>query len=63
MALHSLKGLPNVVDIRNVGLMGAVGAAPRKEGVRARGYDVMVDCFNRGLYLRMSGDPLRCRRR
>ena len=55
-ALHSLKGLPNVVDIRNVGLMGAVEVAPRKEGVGARGYDVMVDCFNNGLYLRMSGD-------
>ena len=55
-ALHSLKGLPNVIDIRNVGLMGAVEVAPRKEGVAARGYDVMVDCFNRGLYLRMSGD-------
>ena len=24
--------------------------------VGARGYDVMVDCFNTGLYLRMSGD-------
>ena len=55
-ALHSLKGLPNVVDIRNVGLMGAVEVAPRKEGVGARGYDVMVDCFNNGLYLRMSGN-------
>ena len=45
-----------VIDIRNVGLMGAVEVAPRKDGVAARGYDVMVDCFNRGLYLRMSGD-------
>jgi beta-alanine--pyruvate transaminase len=55
-ALHQLKGLPNVIDIRNEGLMGAVELAPRTEGVGARGYDVMVDCFNRGLYLRMSGD-------
>ena len=55
-ALHSLKGLPNVIDIRNIGLMGAVEVAPRKDAVAARGYDVMVDCFNHGLYLRMSGD-------
>jgi len=55
-ALHSLKGLPNVIDIRNVGLMGAVELSPRGDAVGARGYDVMVDCFNRGLYLRMSGD-------
>jgi beta-alanine--pyruvate transaminase len=55
-ALHSLKGLPNVIDIRNCGLMGAVELSPRDGAVGARGYDVMVDCFNRGLYFRMSGD-------
>ncbi len=55
-ALHSLKGLPNVIDIRNCGLMGAVELAPRGGVAGARGYDVMVDCFNTGLYLRMSGD-------
>jgi beta-alanine--pyruvate transaminase len=56
--LHSLKGLPNVIDIRNVGLMGAVEVAPRKDAVGARGYDLMVDCFNNGLYLRQAGDSL-----
>ena len=55
-ALHQLKGLPNVIDIRDVGLMGAVELAPRKDAAGARGYDVMVDCFNRGLYLRQTGD-------
>jgi len=57
-ALHALKGLPNVIDIRNLGLMGAVELAPRKDAVGARGYEVMVECFNRGLYLRNSGDAL-----
>jgi beta-alanine--pyruvate transaminase len=57
-ALHALKGLPNVIDIRNVGLMGAVELAPRKDAVGARGYEVMVDCFNRGLYFRTSGDTI-----
>ena len=33
-ALHSLKGLPNVIDIRNIGLMGAVELAPRKDARR-----------------------------
>ena len=55
-ALHALKGLPNVIDIRNVGLMGAVELSPRKDAAGARGYEVMVDCFNHGLYLRQSGD-------
>ena len=36
-ALHSLKGLPNVIDIRNVGLMGAVELSPRADAAgRAR---------------------------
>ena len=54
--LHSLKGLPNVIDIRNCGLMGAVELSPRDGAVGARGYDVLVETFNRGLYLRTSGD-------
>src|SRR3954451_12652232 len=55
-ALHQLKGLPNVIDIRNLGLMGAVELAPRKGAASARGYELMVYCFNRGLSLRQSGD-------
>jgi beta-alanine--pyruvate transaminase len=57
-ALHQLKGLPNVIDIRTVGLMGAVELSPRKDAAGARGYDLMVDCFNRGLYFRQSGDAV-----
>ena len=28
-AVHSLKGLPNVIDVRNIGMMGAVEFSPR----------------------------------
>jgi beta-alanine--pyruvate transaminase len=38
--------------------MGAVELAPRKDAVGARGYEVMVECWNKGLYLRNSGDSL-----
>jgi beta-alanine--pyruvate transaminase len=57
-ALQQLKGLPNLIDIRNLGMMGAVELAPRKDAAGARGYEVMVDCFNHGLYLRQSADSL-----
>ena len=57
-ALHQLKGLPNVIDIRTIGLMGAVELSPRKDAAGARGYELMVDCFNRGLYFRQSGDAV-----
>lgn len=55
-ALHSLKGLPHVVDIRNLGLVGAVELAPRDGAPGTRAYDVFVDCFQKGLLIRVTGD-------
>ncbi|MGO7741238.1 aspartate aminotransferase family protein, partial [Rhizobium johnstonii] len=55
-ALHSLKGLPNVVDIRNLGLVGAVELASRDGAHGTRAYDIFVDCFNKGLLIRVTGD-------
>src|SRR5256885_1832374 len=36
-AIHSLKGAPNVIDIRNIGLMGAIEFAPRAGAPGIRG--------------------------
>ncbi|MCM2293076.1 aspartate aminotransferase family protein [Allorhizobium sp. BGMRC 0089] len=55
-ALHSLKGLPHVVDIRNLGLVGAIELQPRDGAPGTRAYDVFVDCFNKGLLIRVTGD-------
>jgi beta-alanine--pyruvate transaminase len=55
-ALHSLKGLEHVVDIRNLGLVGAIELAPRTGAMGARAYDVFVDCFQKGLLIRVTGD-------
>jgi beta-alanine--pyruvate transaminase len=55
-ALHSLKGLPHVVDIRNLGLVGAVELASRDGAPGTRAYDVFVDCFKNGLLIRVTGD-------
>ena len=57
-AMHSLRSLPNVIDIRAIGLVAGVELSSRPDAVGARGYDVMVDCFNRGLVLRNSGNSL-----
>ncbi|MDX6807300.1 aspartate aminotransferase family protein [Terrihabitans rhizophilus] len=57
-AVHSLKGRPNVIDIRNVGLMGAVELAPRAGAIGARGMAVLQDCFDSGLLIRNAGDTL-----
>ena len=58
-AIHSLKGLPNVVDIRNFGLVGAVELAARPEGVGQRGYEVFNRCyFEQNLMVRCTGDVI-----
>jgi beta-alanine--pyruvate transaminase len=57
-AVHSLKGLPNIIDIRNYGLIGAVEfeSRPGKPGTRA--YDVFMKCFERGVLVRAAGDVI-----
>jgi beta-alanine--pyruvate transaminase len=58
-AVHSLKGLPNVLDIRNAGLSAAIdlGAKPGAPG--KRGFDAMDRAFhNFDLLLRGVGDTL-----
>ncbi len=55
-ALHSLKGLPHVADIRNLGLVGAVELTPRDGAPGTRAYDVFVDCLKKGLLIRVTGD-------
>ena len=55
-ALHSLRGLPHIVDIRNLGLVGGIELEPRAGAPGARGFEVFVDCFNRGVLARVTGD-------
>jgi beta-alanine--pyruvate transaminase len=57
-ALHSLQGAPNVIDIRNLGLIGVVEVAARDGKVGARGFDVFLDCFQNGVMVRPAGDAL-----
>ncbi len=58
-ALHSLKGLPNVIDIRNIGLMGAVELASRPGSPGARAYDAMCKgFFDHDIMIRITGDTL-----
>ncbi len=57
-ALHALRALPDVIDIRTIGLMAGIELSPRPDAVGARAYEVMVDCFNRGLVCRVTGDTI-----
>ncbi|MEM6904184.1 MAG: aspartate aminotransferase family protein, partial [Pseudomonadota bacterium] len=45
-ALHSLKDEPNVIDIRNMGMIGAVELEPVAGTPTKRAYDVFLDCWH-----------------
>ena len=54
-----LKGLPNVLDIRCVGLTAGIDLASRPDAVGRRAYDAMVHAFEReSLMIRTTGDTL-----
>lgn len=57
-AVHSLKGLPNVIDIRNTGLVAGFQLAPNDQGVGKRGYRVFEHCFHQGTLVRATGDTI-----
>jgi beta-alanine--pyruvate transaminase len=55
-AVHGLRGLPHVIDLRNLGLMAAIELEPRAGAPGARGFELFVDCFQRGALVRVTGD-------
>jgi beta-alanine--pyruvate transaminase len=56
--VHSLKGLPGVIDIRNVGLVAGIEleSIPGEPGKRA--FSVFKECFEKGLLIRTTGDVI-----
>ncbi len=55
-AVHSFKGEPNVIDVRNIGLVGGIELAPLAGSPGKRAFDVFLDCFEQGLLVRTTGD-------
>ncbi len=57
-AVHSLRGLPHVIDVRNYGLIGAVELESRAGKPATRGFEVFLKCFERGVMVRQTGDTI-----
>jgi beta-alanine--pyruvate transaminase len=55
-ALHSLKGLPHVIDLRNLGLIGAIELEPISGRPGARAFDAFLRAFEAGILIRVTGD-------
>ena len=57
-AVHSLRGRPHVLDIRNLGLMAGIEMEARPGKAGARGAEVFQRCLDDGVLLRFTGDTI-----
>ncbi|GHC95665.1 aminotransferase class III-fold pyridoxal phosphate-dependent enzyme [Novosphingobium pokkalii] len=55
-AAHSLADCPNVIDIRNLGLVAGIELAPREGKPGARAMEAFHRAFDAGLLIRVTGD-------
>jgi beta-alanine--pyruvate transaminase len=55
-AVHSLKGLPHVIDVRNLGLVAGIELEPIAGKPTARVFDCFLRCYEKGLLIRTTGD-------
>jgi beta-alanine--pyruvate transaminase len=57
-AVHMLRQAPNVIDVRNIGLVGGIELNPLEGRPGARGNDVYRRAFDNGLLTRVTGDTI-----
>ena len=55
-AVHQLRGLPNVIDVRNMGLVAGIELRPREGQPTHRAMQVFQRCFDAGVLVRTTGD-------
>ena len=55
-ALHSLKGTRHVIDIRNMGLIGAVELEPVAGEPTKRAFSAFLKAYEKGIMIRTTGD-------
>ena len=55
-AVHSLRDEPNVIDVRNIGLVGGIELQPLPGQPTKRAFDVFLDCYDKGVMIRTTGD-------
>ena len=55
-ALHNLRDLPHVIDIRNMGLIGAIELEPIADAPTKRAFNAFLAAYDKGLLIRTTGD-------
>jgi beta-alanine--pyruvate transaminase len=57
-AVHALRGLPHVIDIRSVGIVAGIELAPRDGQPGARAFEAFRRMFDDGVLVRVTGDTI-----
>jgi beta-alanine--pyruvate transaminase len=57
-AVHSLRGSPHVIDLRNLGLVAGIELEPRPGAPGARGFETFLKCFEAGVLVRSTADTI-----
>jgi beta-alanine--pyruvate transaminase len=57
-AVHSLRGLPHVIDVRNIGLIGAIELEPIPDAPTKRAFPAFLEAFENGVLIRTTGDTI-----
>jgi len=57
-AARAMRDLPNVIDVRTMGLVAGIELAPIDGQAGARAFKVFLDCWERGVLLRTTGDTV-----
>ena len=55
-AVHSLKGVRHVIDVRNLGLVAGIELESRAGKPGKRAFDCFLQCYEKGLLIRTTGD-------
>lgn len=57
-AARALRGEPHVIDVRTMGLVAGIELSPRDGAPGARAFDVFLDCWEKGVFVRTTGDTV-----
>jgi beta-alanine--pyruvate transaminase len=57
-AVHALRGLPHVIDIRNIGLVAGIELEPIPGKPTARAFEAFLRAYQKGVLIRTTGDTI-----
>ena len=57
-AVHALRELPHVVDVRNLGMVAGIELEPIPGRPTARAFQAFLRCFEKGVLIRTTGDTI-----